>query len=30
LGYSSLVPRPRHHRADPEAQEAFKKSSLSK
>ena len=30
LGYSSLVPRPRHQRADLEAQEAFKKSSLSK
>jgi putative transposase len=30
LGYSSLAPRPRHHRADPEAQEAFKKSFLSR
>jgi transposase len=30
LGYSSLVPRPRHHRADPKTQEAFKKSSLSR
>jgi transposase len=28
LGYSSLVPRPRHRHADPEAQEAFKKNSL--
>ena len=26
LGYSSLVPRPQHHKADPLAQEAFKKS----
>lgn len=26
LGYSSLVPRPQHRRADPEAQEDFKKS----
>jgi transposase len=25
LGYSSLAPRPRHRKADPEAQEAFKK-----
>ena len=25
LGYSSLVPRPRHPDADPNAQEAFKK-----
>jgi transposase len=29
LGYASLAPRPQHHRADPAAQEAFKKSSLS-
>lgn len=29
LGYESLAPRPRHRHADPEAQEAFKKSSLS-
>lgn len=29
LGYSSLVPRPRHHQADPVAQEAFKKTSLT-
>lgn len=28
LGYSSLVPRPRHRQANPEAQEAFKKNSL--
>lgn len=27
LGYSSLVPRPQHRLADPEAQAAFKKSS---
>lgn len=27
LGYSSLVPRPRHPQADPAAQEEFKKSS---
>ena len=27
LGYSSLVPRPQHRRADPAAQEVFKKSS---
>jgi transposase len=27
LGYSSLVPRPQHRHADPEAQEDFKKSS---
>jgi len=27
LGYSSLVPRPQHRKADPEAQAAFKKSS---
>jgi transposase len=27
LGYSSLVPRPQHRQADPEAQAAFKKSS---
>ena len=26
LGYSSLVPRPQHRQADPEAQAAFKKS----
>jgi transposase len=26
LGYSSLVPRPQHHKADPAAQEAFKKT----
>jgi len=30
LGYSSLAPRPRHHRADPQAQEAFKKSFLNR
>ena len=30
LGYESLVPRPQHVHADPEAQEAFKKSSLSR
>jgi transposase len=29
LGYASLAPRPQHRRADPAAQEAFKKSSLS-
>lgn len=29
LGYSSLVPRPKHPEADPAAQEAFKKSSAS-
>jgi transposase len=26
LGYSCLMPRPRHHKADPMAQEAFKKT----
>jgi len=26
LGYSCLMPRPRHHKADPAAQEAFKKT----
>lgn len=30
LGYSSLVPRPQHRQADPEAQETFKKSSPNK
>jgi transposase len=29
LGYSSLAPRPRHRKADPEAQEAFKKGRPS-
>jgi transposase len=29
LGYASLAPRPQHRRADPAAQEAFKKSFLS-
>ena len=29
LGYSSLVPRPKHPQADPAAQEEFKKSSAS-
>lgn len=29
IGYSSLVPRPQHPQADPEAQEAFKKSLAS-
>lgn len=29
LGYASLAPRPQHRRADPAAQETFKKSSLS-
>lgn len=29
LGYSSLVPRPAHPKADPDAQENFKKSSVS-
>ena len=29
LGYESLAPRPQHRHADPLAQEAFKKSSLS-
>jgi transposase len=29
LGYTSLAPRPQHRHADPAAQEAFKKSSLS-
>jgi transposase len=29
LGYTSLAPRPQHRRADPAAQEAFKKSSLN-
>lgn len=27
MGYSSLVPRPRHRKSDPEAQAAFKKNS---
>jgi transposase len=27
LGYSCLMPRPRHQKADPQAQEAFKKTS---
>jgi len=27
LGYSCLMPRPRHSKADPQAQEAFKKTS---
>lgn len=27
LGYSCLMPRPKHRQADPEAQEAFKKTS---
>ena len=27
LGYSCLMPRPRHRQADPQAQEAFKKTS---
>lgn len=27
MGFSWLAPRPRHHRADPEAQEAFKASA---
>lgn len=27
LGYSSLMPRPKHRKADPQAQEAFKKTS---
>lgn len=30
LNYSCLMPRPRHHRTDPEAQAAFKKKSLSR
>jgi transposase len=30
LGYSSLKPRPYHLKADPAAQEAFKKTSVSK
>ena len=30
LGYSCLMPRPRHHKADPAAQEAFKKTSWSR
>ena len=29
LGYSSLVPRPKHPEADPDAQDEFKKSSAS-
>lgn len=29
LGYESLAPRPQHRHADPPAQEAFKKGSLS-
>jgi transposase len=29
LGYESLAPRPQHRHADPHAQDAFKKSSLS-
>jgi transposase len=29
LGYSCLDPRPRHRKADPEAQEAFKKKSAA-
>lgn len=28
LGYSWLMPRPEHEKADPEAQEAFKKTSV--
>lgn len=30
LGYSCLMPRPRHHKADPPAQEAFKKTPWSR
>lgn len=30
LGYSCLMPRPRHHKADPAAQEAFKKTPWSR
>ncbi len=30
LGYSCLMPRPQHRKADPEAQEAFKKKSWSR
>lgn len=30
LGYRSSVPRPRHRKADPEAQAAWKKNSLSR
>ena len=30
LGYSCLMPRPRHHKADPAAQEAFKKRPWSR
>ena len=30
LGYSCLMPRPRHHKADPEAQQAFRKTPWSK
>lgn len=30
LGYSCLMPRPRHHKADPTAQEAFKKTPWSR
>jgi len=30
LGYSSLMPRPRHQKTDPEVQAAFKKKSLAK
>jgi hypothetical protein len=29
IGYSSLVPRPQHPKADPAAQEAFKKNSAN-
>ncbi len=30
LGYSCLMPRPRHHKADPAAREAFKKKPWSR
>lgn len=30
LGYSCLMPRPRHHKADPAVQEAFKKTPWSR
>lgn len=30
LGYSCLMPRPKHRKSDPEAQSAFKKTSLSR